>query len=74
MADAPRQVRVIEVPGTLDLGKPSKPKFRTAQKDGKQVRLRVIDADSPSFAADLQASFAANVRRARSENRALRED
>jgi hypothetical protein len=65
---------VIEVVGPLDPGKPSKPKFRTAQKDGKRVRLRVIDADSPSFAADFQASFAANVRRARSENRALEED
>lgn len=74
MADAPRQVRVIEVVGPLDVGKPGKPKFRTAKKDGKRVRLRVIDADSPSFAADFQASFAANVRRARSENRALEED
>jgi hypothetical protein len=65
---------VIEVAGRLNPGKPRKAKFRTAQKDGKWVRLRVIDADSPSFAADFQASFAANVRRARSENRALEED
>lgn len=74
MAKPPNRVRVIEVDGPLDLGKPSKPKFRTALRDGKRVRLRVIDADSPSFAADFQASFAANVRRARNENRTVGED
>ncbi len=73
MGDAPKNVKVIEVDGALDLGKPGKPRFRTVQKEGKRLRLRVIDADSPSFAADFQASFAANVRRARRENRAADE-
>ena len=63
------KIRLID--GPLQVGAAGKPKFRTATKDGKTVRLRVIDADSPRFAAELQSSFAANVRRARSENRKL---
>jgi hypothetical protein len=74
MAKLPNDVKVVSVEGPLDSGKPSKPKFRTARHNGKSVRLRVVDADSPTFAADFQASFAANVRRARAENRALIED
>lgn len=62
-----RKVTVVE--GPLDPGKPSKPRYRTAEREGKRVRLRVVDADSPTFAADFQASFAANVRRVRHENR-----
>jgi len=62
-------VEIVE--GPIDAGRPSKPRYRTAQLDGKAVKLRVIDADSPSFGADFQASFKANVRRAREENRAL---
>ena len=63
-------VKVVE--GPIDPGKPGKARFRTARKDGKLVRMRVLDADSPHFTADFQASFAANVRRARRENRALK--
>jgi hypothetical protein len=60
--------------GPLDPGTPGKPKYRIAERDGKRVRLRVVDADNANFAANFQASFAANVRRARDENRALDED
>jgi hypothetical protein len=74
MATKKTDVKMVVVDGPLDPGRPSKPKYRTAERDGKQVRLRVVDADSPSFTADLHASFAANVRRARSENRALNDD
>lgn len=73
MAKQP-DVKVVQVEGPLDPGKPGKPKFRTAERNGKRVRLRILDADSPRFTADFHASFAANVRRARSENRALDED
>ena len=66
--------KMVVVDGPLDPGRPSKAKYRTAERDGKRVRLRVVDADSPHFTADLHASFAANVRRARSENRALDDD
>ncbi|WP_284734345.1 hypothetical protein [Sphingosinicella terrae] len=65
---------VVEVEGPIDPGKPDKARYRIVRRDGTQVRLRVIDADGPRFAADLQASFAANVRRARAENRALNDD
>lgn len=71
MAKRMNDMKVVVVDGPLDAGKPGKPKYRTAERDGKRVRLRVIDADSPRFAADFQASFAANVRRARRENREL---
>ncbi len=74
MAKQMTEMKVVVVDGPLDAGKPGKPKYRTAKRDGKRVRLRVIDADSPRFTADLQASFAASVRRARSENRALDSD
>lgn len=74
MAKRQRDMNVVVVDGPLDPGKPSKPKYRTAERDGKRVRLRVVDADGPHFTADLHASFAANVRRARDENRALKRD
>jgi hypothetical protein len=66
--------RIVTVDGPLKPGKPSKPRYRTAERDGESIRLRVIDADSPTFAADFQASFAANVRRARTENRLVGKD
>lgn len=66
-----RNVTVVTVDGPIDPGKPSKPRYRTAERDGKRLRLRVVDADSPRFTADFGASFAANVRRARTENREL---
>lgn len=74
MATQPSDVTLVVVKGPLDTGKPAKPKYRTVERDGARFRLRVVDADSPSFAADFQASFAANVRRARDENRALNAD
>lgn len=74
MAKRRSDVRLVQVEGSLDPGKPSKPKYRLVERDGQRVRLRVIDADGPRFTADLQAAFAANVRRARSENRALDAD
>jgi hypothetical protein len=71
MAKGSRKTTVVLVDGPLDPGKPSRAKYRTAERDGKRVRLRVVDADGPRFTADLHATFAANVRRARDENRAL---
>jgi hypothetical protein len=71
MSKAPR---IVTVDGPLKPGKPSRPRYRTVERDGESVRLRVVDADSPTFAADFQASFAANVRRARAENRMVNED
>ena len=68
------KVKVIRVDGPIDPGKPSKARYRTVERDGVRVRLRVIDAESPHFLADFHASFAANVRRARAENRALDAD
>jgi hypothetical protein len=59
------------VDGPLDAGKPSKPKYRTARVNGRSFRVRVIDADSPTFAADFGSAFKANVRRARQDNRAV---
>jgi hypothetical protein len=71
MAKRRGDMNVVLVEGPIDPGKPGKPKYRTVERNGTRVRLRVVDADSPRFAADFTASFAANVRRARDENRAL---
>jgi hypothetical protein len=71
MAKRSRELKIVQVDRPLEQGKPGKAKYRTVQRDGQQVRLRVVDADSPKFAAEFQAAFAANVRRARRENRAL---
>jgi hypothetical protein len=67
-----RKITVVE--GPLDPGAPARARYRTVEVDGRPVKLRILDADSPSFTADLTASFAANVRQARSENRQLGED
>jgi hypothetical protein len=74
MAKKAAETRVTVVEGPLDPGRPTKPKFRMVERDGTRIRLRVVDADSPHFTADLHASFAASVRRARRENRALGDD
>ena len=71
MAKRLREKRAVLIEGPLDPGKPGKAKYRTAERDGTQVKLRIVDADSPNFAADFRASFAANVRLARRENGAL---
>ena len=60
------------VEGPINIGKPSAPRYRTAiGPDGNQVRIRVIDPNSPTFTADLLSSFRANVKRARKESKAL---
>lgn len=74
MAKQSDERMIVEVNGRPDIGRSSKPRYRTAQRNGETVRLRVVDADSPHFAADFQAAFAANVRRARRENRAVDAD
>jgi hypothetical protein len=71
MAQHPSNRTVVEVNGKAGRIRPPKARYRTVQRDGEIVKLRVVDADSPNFAADFQAAFAANVRRARRENRAL---
>lgn len=71
MAKQSNERTIVEVNGTPDAGKPSKPRYRMAQRNGETVKLRIVDADSPRFAADFQAAFAANVRRVRRENRAV---
>lgn len=57
------------VDGPLKVAKVSKPRYRTVRKDGKTFRVRVVSADSPSFGAEFQSAFAANVKRARTANR-----
>lgn len=62
----------IEIVESIDIGKPSKPRYRTAVgPDGQNVRIRMLDPNSPTFTADFLSSFRANVRRARAENKAL---
>lgn len=65
------EARVKLVVGPLDAGRPGRARYRTVERDGKRVRLRIVDVDGPRFAADFQASFTASVKRARKENRAL---
>ncbi|HEX8554461.1 MAG TPA: hypothetical protein VF695_07120 [Sphingomonas sp.] len=48
--------------------KSSKPRYRMAVSDGQSVRVRVVNADSPTFGADFVSAFRANVRRVRKEN------
>ena len=66
------KAKVKLVDGPVDAGKPSKPRYRTAiGPNGKKVRIRVLDPNSPTFTADLLSSFKANVRKARAETKAL---
>lgn len=64
-------MKIEIVDGPLDVGTPAKARYRTAQVDGAKLRVRVVDADSPSFGADFASAFRANVRRIRRENAAL---
>lgn len=64
-------MKIEIVQGALSDGKPGKPRYRTASNDGARFRVRVVDADSPTFGADFLAAFRANVRRARAENQLL---
>lgn len=66
------KMKIDIVDGPIDLGRPGKPKYRTVHQDGKVVKLRVVDADSPLFGAEFEASFRASVRKAREENRAIK--
>ena len=66
--------KVTLVKGPLNPGTPSRARYRTVEVNGTPIKLRILDADSPSFTADLSASFAASVRQARTENRLLGED
>lgn len=63
---------VTIIDGRLSSGKTSKPRYRIARAEGQAVRVRVVDADSPTFGDDFEAAFKANVRRVRKENRALK--
>lgn len=63
--------KIIWVEAPMDQQKPGKPQFRTVVKDGRRVRIRVIDANSPDFTAQLTSAFRGNVRKARKENQAL---
>ena len=60
------------VTGPLTDGTPAKAKYRIARSNGTSMKVRIVDADSPTFGADFQAAFAENVRRARRENRAIK--
>lgn len=65
------KLEVVE--GPIKSGKrPSRPKFRTAKSGEITVRVRIIDADSPTFGAEFQDAFAANVRRARKANKQVK--
>lgn len=66
-----RKSEFVKVSGPIDPGKGGKPQFRTLIKDGKHVRVRVIDANGADFAAQFLSSFRSNVRKARKENRSL---
>jgi hypothetical protein len=66
-----RSVKITRVDGPIDPGEAGKPRFQTVVRDGKAIRLRVVDADSPAFAAQFLSLFRSNVRRARKENRQL---
>lgn len=53
--------------------KPGKVIYRRAIKDGRAVRLRLIDAEGADFTEQLSDSFRSNVRKARAENREISE-
>jgi hypothetical protein len=64
-------MKVDIIDGPLDAGAPAKPRYRTVRSGEKTMKVRIVDADSPTFAADFGAAFSENVRRARRNNRAL---
>ena len=68
---ANRHAKMTVVKGPIDPGKTAKARYRTVYKDGEPVRIRIIDPDSPDFAAQFLSAFRSNVRKARKENRAL---
>jgi hypothetical protein len=62
-------LKIVDRPVTGE--KSAKPRYRTAVSDGQSIRVRIVDADSPTFGADFASAFRANVRRVRQENRML---
>ena len=60
------------IDGPLLVEKPAKARYRTAHADGQHFRVRVIDAESPTFGADFEAAFKANVRRIRRQERVVK--
>lgn len=64
-------MRIDIIDGPVDAGTPGTPRYRTVRSGGKTMKVRIVDADSPTFAADFGAAFSENVRRARRDNRAL---
>ncbi|WP_326524323.1 hypothetical protein [Sphingomonas sp.] len=67
-----KRLTIKIVDGPLSEDAPAKAKYRVAQADSGAMKVRIVDADSPTFGADFRAAFAENVRRARRENRALK--
>ena len=66
-----QRAKMTVVKGPVDPGKAGKARYRTVHKDGEAVRIRIIDPDSPDFAAQFLSAFRSNVRKARKENKAL---
>ena len=62
-------LKIVDRPVTGE--KSAKPRFRIASNDGESIRVRIVDADSPTFGADFTSAFRDNVRRVRKENRML---
>lgn len=71
MADHTAKITLVK--GPIDPGKAGKARYRTSYKDGKAVRIRVIDAESPNFTAEFLSAFRSSVRKARKENKSLTE-
>ncbi len=45
------------------------PTKRVTAPDGSVIQMKVVNAESPTLGADLQAAFRSNVRRIRDERR-----
>lgn len=45
------------------------PTKRVRGPDGETVRMKIVQADSPTFSLELQAAFRSNVRQIRDERR-----
>ncbi|HEX8484237.1 hypothetical protein [Sphingomonas sp.] len=63
------KLEIVDSPVTGE--KAAKARYRIAMVDGEPIRIRVVNADSPTFGADFAAAFRENVRRLRRENRML---
>lgn len=56
------------VDGPLKSVKPARARYRTVHSEEGSFRVRIVDADSPTFGADFESAFKANVRRIRRED------